>query len=495
MAAGINKVFSWAKQNPAIVIAFGLFFLSFIWKLFFIVQRDICIDEPFTIFHAQKSLWDIWLLSSQNEPNPPLFLILEHFVIQLFGLSPMAVRFPSLIFTSLTPVFIFLVGRKLFSSVAGITAALLFVFSTQQFYYGLEARTYALLYMAAAASIFFFFCFMAEPRNRKYFWLLILANIVMVYSHYFGWFVIFSEALIVLLRWKNKILVRRWILNTVVQIILYAPMWVVMAQQLLISGKGTWIDPPLPRDYYIEMAKMLNGMVAFNLILCILIATTLYYLYVNHNLRVFNWNHLYLVLLFFVPYTIMFFVSFRMPIFLNRYILFGSVSLYLLVGGIFGALAQNLGRLKYVPLFLLLIVSFVSLKILPTTVYFRDVQQAVAKVKSLQSDECLVVIHAFPGREGFAYYYNRALFSQPYVFDSLLRINNILPVWGVNEFKENVSKFSFKRIVYYQDGSLFYDPSNTIYKYLDSAYHKTDSVFFEQCFYVTAFDVCPTPAK
>lgn len=491
MNESITEFFIKIKKRPTLFVALGLFLLSFIWKLIYIGHRDICIDEPFTIFNAQRGLWDIWLLSSQNEPNPPLFLFIEHFIINIFGLSPMAVRFPSLVFSSLTPVFLFLLGRKLFSSTAGFTAALLFIFSSQQFYYGLEARTYALLYLAAAASIYYFFCFKSDPKNRKYFWLLILANMVMVYSHYFGWLVVFAEAMIVLMCLKNKGLIKGWMLNTAIQVILYAPMWGVMIQQFLISGKGTWVTPPLPQDYYIEMANMLNGLVAVKFIFCILLLTIIYGLYTGKGGWLFNRNHLYLLLLFFVPYTLMFFVSFKMPIFLNRYILFGSVSLYLLVGGVFGVISEKLERLKFVPLFLLLIVSFFSLTILPNTVYFRDVQKAVAKVKALHSDGDLILIHALPGKEGFAYYYNREIFSQPYAFDSLLATHNILPVWGLNDFKGNISKYPFKRIVYYQDASLFYDPSNAIYKYLDSAYHKTDSVFFEQCFNVSVFEVSP----
>ncbi|MDY0342400.1 MAG: hypothetical protein RBR28_02435 [Lentimicrobium sp.] len=40
-----------------------LFSVGFLWKLFFISHRDICLDEPFTIFHAQQSISHILALS------------------------------------------------------------------------------------------------------------------------------------------------------------------------------------------------------------------------------------------------------------------------------------------------------------------------------------------------------------------------------------------------------------------------------------------------
>ena len=44
---------------------------AFIWKFFFIDYRDICNDEPFTIYHAQKSLSGIISISMANEATPP----------------------------------------------------------------------------------------------------------------------------------------------------------------------------------------------------------------------------------------------------------------------------------------------------------------------------------------------------------------------------------------------------------------------------------------
>ena len=61
-----------------------LFIIAFFWKLLFINHRDICVDEPFTIFNAQKSIAGILKLPAEGEPNPPLFMIFVHAWIRLF---------------------------------------------------------------------------------------------------------------------------------------------------------------------------------------------------------------------------------------------------------------------------------------------------------------------------------------------------------------------------------------------------------------------------
>lgn len=489
MRTAMLKLWGWMRKHELGLIFFSLFIFSAIWKLLFITYRDICIDEPFTLFHSQRGIVDIWNLSSQNEPNPPLFMLIEHFVIQLFGVSAVAVRLPSVIFSSLAAGYIFLTGRKLFSNQVGVVAALLMIFSSQHFYYGVEARTYALLYMAAAASVYYFFCFVENSQNRRYFWLLIIANMVMVYSHYFGWMVVFSEALNVLLMWRNKALLRSWLLNTALQVLFYAPMWVVMIRQLLISGKGTWVEPPHIRDFYVEIGGMLNGMVAFKVIMVLIAAVAIYHYYVAPGIRVLTRNHLYLLVLFVVPYGVLFLVSFKMPMFLARYFLFVSADLFLLVSALLWSFSRNIGKFRIVPLLILLAVSFASLKVLSKEIYYREVKQAIAHVNELKKGATLVIVHPNPAQLEYAYYNNRDAFTHPAMFDSLMRSSNILPIWGLNELKEHISEFSFQRIIYFQDGSSYYDANNRVYHYLDSVYTKVDSKFFPQCLNVSAFDV------
>ena len=63
-------------------------------------------------------------------------------------------------------------------------------------YYSQHNRMFALFEAGGALSILAFIYFLSNSTSRVSLSLLVLVNIIMVYSHYWGWFIILSEALI-----------------------------------------------------------------------------------------------------------------------------------------------------------------------------------------------------------------------------------------------------------------------------------------------------------
>ncbi|MCD4683180.1 MAG: hypothetical protein K8R86_07855, partial [Bacteroidales bacterium] len=96
-----------------ILIPGVLILVNFIIKFTVIGYRDICHDEPFTIFHAQMDLKSLFKLFP-NENNPPLFFIILHFWIAIFGISPLSVRFLPMIFSVLTIPVLYKTGLKFY---------------------------------------------------------------------------------------------------------------------------------------------------------------------------------------------------------------------------------------------------------------------------------------------------------------------------------------------------------------------------------------------
>ena len=74
----------------------GLIALQLLVTLPFISVAAISIDEPFSIFYAQQDLGDLMSVF-MDENNPPLHFVLLHYWINLFGISPLAVRSLSLL--------------------------------------------------------------------------------------------------------------------------------------------------------------------------------------------------------------------------------------------------------------------------------------------------------------------------------------------------------------------------------------------------------------
>src|ERR1051325_2032813 len=115
------------KKKWILVIFLGLFCINFLLQVFYLDYQQLLPDEPFSIFHAQMPVpLIIKELSAGN--NPPLFEILLHYWIKIFGISEFAVRFPSLIFNSFAVFVIFLLGFRFLNFQIGLTAAILFLF-------------------------------------------------------------------------------------------------------------------------------------------------------------------------------------------------------------------------------------------------------------------------------------------------------------------------------------------------------------------------------
>jgi uncharacterized membrane protein len=128
------------KKNYLIFI---LILIKTCISLPFINSNPIDLDEPFSIFNAQLDLNELFQLF-KHENNPPLHFFILHFWEKLFGISPVAARSLSLLFSLLTIPILFNIGKNFISKKAGIFACILFIFSDFHQYYGLEARTYSL---------------------------------------------------------------------------------------------------------------------------------------------------------------------------------------------------------------------------------------------------------------------------------------------------------------------------------------------------------------
>ncbi|HCT30799.1 MAG TPA: hypothetical protein DIW31_08700 [Bacteroidales bacterium] len=469
-------------QLEAIIIPIILFIIAFVWKLAYIETRDICLDEPFTIFHAQHSVWDIIKLTAQNEPNPPLFMLLLHFWIKFFGIDPISVRFLPLLFNAFTVVFIYQIGRKFFSLFTGIFAAGLFIFSTYHFYFGLETRTYSLLSLATSSSLFYFLSLTKDQNNRRVLIALIISNFVLIYSHFFGWFVVVIQLIISLSYLKDRLLFKRIIIALAITGATFLPMAMVFVKQFLVSSKGTWVQSPSNSEYLNQVFEFLNSKRVFALVFLFVFAGIIYKIY-SKNKQPIKKELLIVLSWWLIPYTIMFLVSSKIPMFINRYILFNTIGFYLFISILMGFL------FKKIPLYLIglsiLTLMFHDLKINSKEFYYREVKNASAYIDKFKTDSSIVIIYPHWADLGLVYYQNRKVFKDVYHFDSLCKSEQIFPVWNVDFAKEAIKNNPNKRVLFYQDGSPEYA---AITEYLDSTYTKINAAFYPQCFQVSVYE-------
>ena len=458
-----------------------LFVIAVIFKLIFVTERDICIDEPYTIFNAQQSTWNIIHLSMDSERNPLLFILLLHFWIKVFGIGTLSVRFLPMLFNSLTVIFIYKIGQRICNYKSGLFAAILFILSTYNCYYGMEARTYSLLSMGTAAALFFYINILAEPENRKYIIGLIFSNIVIIYSHFFGWFIIGMEVFICLLFLKNTKVLKTIASSIVITCILFLPMVHVFTTLSFTTSITSWLGPPSKNDYLGQLHWFLNDTIVFRIV-CIAFFVGIIILLIKGRLNIFPKNLLAILLWWIVPYSFMFFISFKFPMFLSRYILFNTIGFYIFISIVLFYLYKKF--LYYIVSSIIIIFMAINLHINSKEFYYREVQNTVHYIKSKTLKNSILLIYPFWDSNGLIYYYNNKIFRNVNKYDSLLEKNRIFPVWHFNHAKEYLTKYTNCRIIYYQG----VNDDNLIFNFLNNNYKKVDSVFYPKCFYVGVYE-------
>lgn len=449
-----------------------LFLVAFCWKLYYIGVPYIWFDESGMIFNAEHSIGYILRLPSWNEPNPPLFMLLLHFWMKLFGISPYSVRIIPLIFNALTVVFIYFTGKKFFSLRSGILASGIFILSTFHFYFGIEARPYSMMSMATTASLYCFLSLINSYENKKFLIALVLANFILIYSHYFGWFVVFVEFLVSFMYLDNKKLFKTLIVAIMLTGGTFLPMAPSFIKQFFISSKGTWLLPHSNHEYFDKLCLLLNNIYVLIIIVIILLAGIINMLLVKSPKKMISRELIILFLWWFIPYTIMFLVSKKMPMFTDRYVLYNSIGLYLFIAAALD-LMYNQRQLIVISQFIL-VLMFTQLNVNSRNINYSKLQNSVNFVKSKVNDNPLIIIYPGWFSTNFMYYYNQSIYKDFTHYDSLLLKNNIFPVNNLTEAKQKLEKNKNKHVIYVR-GDLYYNKYNGIYNFLDSIYLRIGS--------------------
>jgi mannosyltransferase len=143
-------------------------------------------DEIWTIDVASPSLsvWQIIVTSLSNDCNPPLYYLVAHFSMLVFGANAWAIRFPSVIFGVLLIPCMYLVGREYKDDLFGLLCAGFTALSYNMIFYSRYGRSYAMA-LVFAALCFYFFQRVLKGDNRAGIWFGVFA-ILAVYTHLFA---------------------------------------------------------------------------------------------------------------------------------------------------------------------------------------------------------------------------------------------------------------------------------------------------------------------
>ncbi|MDH3588320.1 MAG: glycosyltransferase family 39 protein, partial [Gammaproteobacteria bacterium] len=149
----------------------GLIVLGATLRLWDIGGKAIWLDEAYSIWIANHSLWQGVRLVAQVDFNPPLYYVFLSLWQSVFGDGQVAVRILSALFSTAAIPFLFSFTRRICDDkLVALVAVLLLVFSSFQVHYAQETRMYSLLVLVAAMAMFFAVGCLDDLHERRLAW-------------------------------------------------------------------------------------------------------------------------------------------------------------------------------------------------------------------------------------------------------------------------------------------------------------------------------------
>lgn len=233
----INGKYSWL----IILLFFAVFILLRFWNL---TESCLWFDEIFSVHAAEHDWQSLFSFVAQDLIHPPLFYILLKIWISIGGENLYYLRLFPVIFSiiSLVP-FYFLCRQLKLEFPVLILAIAFFTFNGALIKYSQEVRMYSILLCFSLFSIWLFVRFLDLGKNI---WILTIINFLLVYTHYFGWLVVFTEVLAIV--YFQRIKIRQILMMFGIVLLTFVP-WIVLIVKAAnlnsdLSQNIGWIERP-----------------------------------------------------------------------------------------------------------------------------------------------------------------------------------------------------------------------------------------------------------
>ncbi len=178
--------------------------------------------------------------------RPPVYVLLAHLWIKLFGTAEDATRSLSVVIGVAAIIACYHVGCVLFGVRVGLLSAFLLSISEFQIYYAQEFRYYA-LFVLLTLYAFLFFIMSLRDQRRRFCCAYVITTALLFYTHTYGVFVIAAQGIYMLIRWRHHKRRRvQWLLNQSLILALITP-GLILAVYITITKTVEvmeWIPDP-----------------------------------------------------------------------------------------------------------------------------------------------------------------------------------------------------------------------------------------------------------
>ncbi|HUS11408.1 MAG TPA: glycosyltransferase family 39 protein [Pyrinomonadaceae bacterium] len=178
--------------------------------------------------------------------HPPLYFLILHSWLRLFGTGERAVRSLSGLFYMLGVFALFGLARELYGTKTGLLCAAIYLSSPLAILAAQFARMYSLLSLLSILSTWLYLQFSIKRRDsRLLFVLYIVVNALGTFTHIAFFFLLFGQIVVHLLFYRH-LRMKRFVVVIVLSMVPYLFLWgSALLAQIINSGEGTaWVKKP-----------------------------------------------------------------------------------------------------------------------------------------------------------------------------------------------------------------------------------------------------------
>jgi uncharacterized membrane protein len=235
LRAMLTRTTEMARNRPVVLWAVVLLALGL--RLARLTFQPLWWDEGWSLYFATTDVRTMLQLTAVDI-HPPLYYLLLHLWIQLFGSSVVAVRLLSVLIGTATVPLLYAVGRRSIGCAGGLVLAFLLTISPFHIYYSQEVRMYGLVALLGLAATYFALRWDADHWGIGNWAGYVLAATAALYTQYYAGFLLLALNLVIFWRWlRTRTPLRRlvpWLGAQAAVILLFLP-WIWYAGDKLVT--------------------------------------------------------------------------------------------------------------------------------------------------------------------------------------------------------------------------------------------------------------------
>lgn len=324
------------EWNGQFWIVGALTVIATILRLYHIGFNSLWLDEAATYSLSVVPIDQIWVNMATGEFNPPLFFLIEHFMLMIAN-NEIALRFmPAMFGIAAVPV-IYLAGKEFCDKYVGMIAAAAFTFSPFLLVYSQEARAYTLLLLLCAAMLLFFLKGLKNVDIKNWMAFAAIAGLA-VWTHFYS--VVFIVALFSYAALKSQAYRERLVQSGVIVTLLSLPIIMELVNLIAMRTKTAPTYGIQGLALVAETFKQISGYSdILTLIMVVLLLVGLAWAYENAygNMALVVW-------LITISIGVSLFLSLIIPM-LPRYMIFLTIPFYLGIGMSYRPIRDAISRL------------------------------------------------------------------------------------------------------------------------------------------------------